>query len=129
MHVDAYCCISPPSISFSSSYPPPPRVCCQFFASKAVSTFEGVSQAMSQVCTGKRGVAQKGQGVPLSHERPSLPSRPSASPPHLPQGLQAKHLQKDAAARLDDFSDRLRNLPAVDLSAQVWLRAHSAIDE
>ena len=34
-------------------------------------------------------------------------------------GVEQKQLQKDAVSRLNDFSARLRNLPSVDLSAQV----------
>lgn len=39
---------------------------------------------------------------------------------HVPvQGMSQKQLQKGAQARLNDFTDRIRNTASVDLSAQV----------
>lgn len=38
--------------------------------------------------------------------------------PICSQGINQKRLQRDAQVRLNDFCDRLRNLPSVDLSAQ-----------
>lgn len=38
--------------------------------------------------------------------------------PLCSQGINQKRLQRDAQVRLNDFCDRLRNLPSVDLSAQ-----------
>lgn len=52
----------------------------------------------------------------------ALPDPPPAPPPSPPQGLQQKRLQKGAQSRLNEFSDRIRNTPSPDLSAQVGVR-------
>lgn len=48
---------------------------------------------------------------------------------HVPttQGVQQKKLQRDAQARLNEMSDQLRNLSAVDLSGKASWHEHTRV--